>query len=88
MIDCFFKQYIFDSSYFFRYDPANPEDVDRLEFVTNPIPGHFWKVSAGSNGMVWALNYDMTVWAYLLDSRKTPKLEGKNALKIVVWGDI
>lgn len=54
-----------------RYDPAHPEDSERLEFASNPIPGHFWKVAAGSNGMVWGITYDMAVWAYLLNSRKT-----------------
>ncbi|CAL8138024.1 unnamed protein product [Orchesella dallaii] len=58
-----------------RYDPANPEDVERLEFISNPIPGHFWKLTAASNGMVWTLSYDMAVWVYLLNSKKSLKLE-------------
>ena len=60
-----------------RYDPTNPEDADRLEFVSNPIPGHFRKVAVGSNGVVWTLTCDMTVWVYLLDSKKTLRLEGQ-----------
>lgn len=38
----------------FRYDPSVGEKYD-LEFFTQAIGGHFWKVEAGSNGSVWAL---------------------------------
>jgi len=56
-----------------RYDPSNPEEADRMEFVSNPVAGHFWKVAAGSNGMVWGLSYDMSLWVYLVNSKKSVK---------------
>ena len=47
-----------------RYEPARGEDVKHIEFITAPVPGHFWKIESAGNLMTWALGVDMNVWVY------------------------
>ncbi|XP_021947922.1 tectonin beta-propeller repeat-containing protein isoform X2 [Folsomia candida] len=57
-----------------RYDPKLGESYD-LEFVTQQLPGHFYKVEAGSNGSAWAIGYDLKVWCFT-GSSKQQKVDG------------
>lgn len=47
-----------------RYTAAKLNDGSS-EFITAPVPGHFWKVESASQGVTWAIGTDMNVWAHV-----------------------
>jgi hypothetical protein len=59
----------------YRYDPKTGESASQTEFVTQPVPGHFWKLEAAPNGFTWAIGFDSNVWAYSLSNKHNKKNE-------------